>query len=364
MTERAATKRPHPDPDRLAALRDALAARILVLDGAMGTMIQRHELEERDFRGERFAGSERDLKGNFDLLSLTAPQVITEIHQAFLEAGADMVSTNTFNATRTSQADYGTEDLAHEINVAAAGLARAAVDAMTEKTPDRPRFVAGAIGPTNKTTSLSPDVNDPGMRAITFDQLKDDYRRSADGLIEGGADLLLVETIFDTLNAKAALYAIEEAFDERGTELPVMISGTITDLAGRTLSGQTVAAFWTSVRHVRPFSVGLNCSFGGRHLQPHVAELARIADTAVSCHPNAGLPNEFGEYNEGPEEAAEVLSELAREGQVNIVGGCCGTTPEHIRVLAEMVEGMSPRAIPELPKALRLSGLEPFEMAS
>lgn len=350
--------------ERLAAFKEALAARILVLDGAMGTMIQSFKLEEADFRGERFADWPHDLKGNNDLLSLVRPDVIGDIHKQFLAAGADIIGTNSFNATRTSQADYGMEDFSGEINTAAAQIARAAADAQTQKTPERPRFVAGAIGPTNKTTSLSPDVNDPGMRGITFDELRDDYRQSAACLIEGGADVLLIETIFDTLNAKAAIYAVTECFDDIGFEVPVMISGTITDLAGRTLSGQTVAAFWNSVRHAWPISVGLNCSFGGHHLQPHVEELARIADTAVSCYPNAGLPNEFGDYDESPDDTAAVLGELASDGQVNIVGGCCGTTPDHIRALADRVADCVPRAIPEIKPALRLSGLEAFELVS
>ncbi len=358
------TKQGPQNTERSARLTEALASRILVLDGAMGTMIQSFNLGEADFRGERFADWPQDLKGNNDLLSLVRPDIIGDIHRQFLAAGADVIGTNSFNATQTSQADYGMADFADEINLAAARIARQAADAQTQKTPERPRFVAGAIGPTNKTTSLSPDVNDPGMRAITFDQLRDDYRQAARQLIEGGADLLLIETIFDTLNAKAAIYAVSECFDDIGYELPVMISGTITDLAGRTLSGQTVAAFWNSVRHARPISVGLNCSFGGRHLQPHVAELARIADTAVSCYPNAGLPNEFGEYDEAPLDTAAVLGELATDGMVNIVGGCCGTTPDHIRALAERVKGVTPRILPEIKPALRLSGLEPFELAS
>ena len=358
------TARTHPKPERLAALETALAERILVMDGAMGTMIQAHDLGEEDFRGARFADWRRDVKGNNDLLVLTRPDIIAGIHDAFLDAGADILETNSFNATRTSQADYAMQEVAYEINVEAARIARAAADKAAAKTPGRPRFVAGVIGPTNKTTSLSPDVNDPGMRATSFDDLRADYGQSVAGLIEGGADLILIETIFDTLNAKAAIYAVEELFDERGLELPVMISGTVTDLAGRTLSGQTVAAFWNSVRHAKPFSVGLNCSFGGKHLLPHVAELSRIADTAVSCHPNAGLPNELGEYDETPEDTASVMGKLAQDGLVNIVGGCCGTTPEHIRVLGATVAELPPRKIPDLAPALRLSGLEPFELAS
>jgi 5-methyltetrahydrofolate--homocysteine methyltransferase len=350
--------------ERLTALREAAERRILVLDGAMGTMIQRLKLEEADYRGTRFADWPRDVKGNNDLLVLTQPDAIGAIHGAYFEAGADFASTNTFNANRISMADYGMEALAGEINRAAALVARTAADAWTDRQPDKPRFVAGAIGPTNRTASLSPDVNDPAFRNVTFDDLREAYRKAATSLIEGGVDVLLVETVFDTLNAKAALFAIEEAFDDLGIRLPVMISGTITDLSGRNLSGQTPEAFWNSVRHARPFSVGLNCALGAAQMRPYVAELSRVADTRISAYPNAGLPNEFGEYDELPQDTARHIREWARSGLVNLVGGCCGTTPDHIRAMAEGVAGVTPRLVPELPRRLRLSGLESFELAS
>jgi len=350
--------------DRIAALKAAAETRILVLDGAMGTMIQDRGLSEADYPGERFADWPSDLKGDNDLLSLTAPGVIRDIHDAFLDAGADIVETNTFNATTISQADYGMEAVAREINVEGTRIAREAADAWTAKNPDKPRFVAGAIGPTNRTASISPDVNDPGLRNVTFDDLREAYGEAADGLIEGGADLLLVETIFDTLNAKAALFAIDEVFEARGVVLPVMISGTITDLSGRTLSGQTPEAFWNSVRHAKPFSIGFNCALGAEQLRPYVAELARAADVRVSAYPNAGLPNEFGGYDQTPEEMGRHIREWASSGLVNIVGGCCGTTPAHIRDIADLVAGLPPRPVPTLPRELRLSGLEPFKLAS
>lgn len=349
--------------DRIAALKKAAAGRILVLDGAMGTMIQKHKLSEEDFRGERFKDWEHDLKGNNDLLVLTRPEIIREIHDAFFEAGSDMVETNTFNSTSISQADYGMEELAYELNVAAAKLAREAADAWSEKTPGKPRFVAGAIGPTNRTASISPDVNNPGFRNVTFDTLVEAYSEQAKGLIEGGADTLLIETVFDTLNAKAAGFAVQQVYDELGTELPIMISGTITDLSGRNLSGQTPEAFWFSMRHFRPFSIGMNCSFGAEQLRPAVVDLAEEADTLVSVYPNAGLPNELGEYDETAEEFAPKLEAWAREGLVNIVGGCCGTTPDHIRLLSEAVSKYPPRKVPEEEPRMRLSGLEPFEHA-
>ena len=348
--------------ERIQALRAAIEKRILVLDGAMGTMIQREKLSEADYRGDRFKDWHRDLKGNNDLLILTRPDVIRGIHRAYFEAGADIVETNTFNSTSISQADYGMEALAKELNREGARLAREVADAIAAKTPDRPRFVAGALGPTNRTASISPDVNDPSFRNVTFDQLRDAYREAAAGLIEGGADLLIVETVFDTLNAKAALFAIDELFDELGELLPVIVSGTITDLSGRTLSGQTAEAFWNSVRHVRPLAIGLNCALGAAQLRAYVAELARVADTYVCAYPNAGLPNEFGEYDEAAAETARHIGEWAAAGLVNVVGGCCGTTPDHIRAVAKAVEGVKPRAIPEIPKRLRLSGLEPFEL--
>jgi len=344
----------------MQALRAALAERILVLDGAMGTTIQNEKLEEEDFRGERFKDHPKELRGNNDLLSLTRPHVIRRIHDDFLEAGADIIETNTFNSTSISQADYGLEELAHELNVQAAGLAREAVDAMNDRTPDQPRYAAGVLGPTSRTASISPDVNDPGFRNVDFDELHQAYYDAIGGLVEGGVDLILVETIFDTLNAKAAVYALEDYFDSNGVRLPVMVSGTITDLSGRTLSGQTTEAFWNSLRHARPFSIGLNCALGAKQLRQYVAELARVADTCVSVHPNAGLPNEMGGYDESPAYMAEQIGEFARSGLVNIVGGCCGTVPEHISAIAKAVEGVAPRTIPELPVRCRLSGLEPF----
>jgi 5-methyltetrahydrofolate--homocysteine methyltransferase len=349
---------------RLAALAAALERRILVLDGAMGTMIQKHRLAEADYRGERFRDWPRDLKGNNDLLSLTQPDLIRGIHRLYLEAGADIIETNTFNSNRVSLADYGQEAFAREFNVAGARLARQAADAMTQRTPDKPRFVAGAIGPTNRTASLSPDVGDPGFRNIGFDELAVAYREAAEGLIEGGCDLILIETVFDTLNAKAALYAAGELLEQLGIELPVMVSGTITDLSGRNLSGQTAEAFWNSVRHARPLTIGLNCALGAAEMRPHIAELSRVADTYICAYPNAGLPNEFGEYDETPEMTAAHLRGWAEAGLVNIIGGCCGTTPEHIATIAEAVEGIAPRPTPEVPRMLRLSGLEPFSLAS
>lgn len=349
--------------ERIAALKSAARERILVLDGAMGTMVQKHKLTEEDFRGERFKDWERDVKGNNDLLVLTQPQIVREIHDAFLSAGADILETNTFNSTSISQADYGMEDLAYELNVEAAKLARAAADAWTAKTPEKPRFVAGAMGPTNRTASISPDVNNPGFRNVSFDTLVDAYSEQAKGLIEGGADVLLIETVFDTLNAKAAGFAVEQVFDELGVELPIMISGTITDLSGRNLSGQTPEAFWYSVRHMKPFAIGMNCSFGAEQLRPAVADLASEADTLVSVYPNAGLPNELGEYDETAEEFAPKLEAWAKDGLVNIVGGCCGTTPEHIRLLSDAVSKFPPRTVPQAEHKMRLSGLEPFEHA-
>jgi 5-methyltetrahydrofolate--homocysteine methyltransferase len=349
---------------RIEALKRALAERIVVLDGAMGTMIQRHGLDERAYRGERFADWSRDVKGNNDLLVLTQPDVIRAIHDAYFDAGGDIVETNTFNSTRIAMADYGMEALAREMNVAGARLARDAADQRTEKEPEKPRFVAGALGPTNRTASISPDVNDPGYRNVTFDDLVAAYREAAEGLIEGGGDVLLVETVFDTLNAKAALFAIDELFDDLGARLPVMVSGTITDLSGRNLSGQTAEAFWNSVRHARPLTIGLNCALGAKELRPYVAELSRVADTYICAYPNAGLPNEFGEYDETAETTAIHIREWAQSGLLNVVGGCCGTTPDHIRAMADAVAGLKPRPIPEIPRRLRLSGLEAFELAS
>ena len=347
-------------PDRVALLEQALRERILVIDGAMGTMIQRHELQEEDYRGERFADGYdhahhpahdghgphcgHDLKGNNDLLLLTKPEIIAGIHLAYLEAGADLVETNTFNATSVSQADYHLEHLVYELNKAGARVARQACDAVQARTPLQPRFVIGVLGPTSRTASISPDVNDPGYRNTSFDELRATYREAVEGLIDGGADTIMIETIFDTLNAKAALYAVEEVFDARGGRLPVMISGTITDASGRTLSGQTAEAFHASLAHARPLSIGLNCALGARDLRPHVEALSDVSPFFVSAHPNAGLPNAFGGYDETPGEMAEVLREFARSGLLNLVGGCCGTTPDHIRAIAEAVRGLPPRA--------------------
>ena len=345
---------------RIATLKQALQERILILDGAMGTMIQTYQLQEADYRGARFQDYHRDVKGNNDLLLLTRPDVISAIHTAYLEAGADILETNTFNSTRVSQADYGMEELVYELNVEGARLARVAADAMTAKTPERPRYVAGVLGPTSRTATISPDVNDPAFRNVTFDELVENYREATKGLIDGGADIILIETVFDTLNAKAATFAVQSYFDDIGYELPIMISGTITDASGRTLSGQTTEAFWYSLAHAEPLSIGLNCALGASELRAYVYALSNCANTFVSAHPNAGLPNEFGEYDQSAEEMAVIVREFAESGLVNIVGGCCGTTPAHIRAIADAVVDLQPRVVPELPKACRLSGLEPF----
>jgi 5-methyltetrahydrofolate--homocysteine methyltransferase len=340
-------------------LEELLARRILILDGAMGSLIQLHRLTESDFRGGRFRNHARDLKGDNDLLVLTQPDIIVDIHERYLEAGADIVETNTFNSTAVSQADYGLESIAYEMNLEAARLARRACDAWSARTPEKPRWVAGALGPTNKTLSISPDVNEPSKRAIRFVELRDAYKDQARGLIDGGVDLLIVETIFDTLNAKAAIVAILELFEERGIELPLAISGTITDQSGRTLSGQTLDAFWTSIEHARPFAVGLNCSLGAREMRPHLAELASLAPLPILCYPNAGLPNAFGEYDETADITAGLIREFAGSGLLNIVGGCCGTTPDHIRAIAAAVEGLPPRVPPPPQRDVsRFSGLE------
>ncbi|MGY6274112.1 methionine synthase [Methylomonas sp. MgM2] len=339
-------------------LKQQLQQRILFLDGAMGTMIQSYKLGEKDYRGERFADWATDLKGNNDLLSLTQPEIIKAIHKAYLDVGADIVETNTFNATKVAMADYRMEDLAYEINIASARLAKQAADEATRLTPNKPRFVAGVLGPTNRTSSMSPDVNDPGFRNITFDDLVEAYSEATHGLIDGGADIILIETVFDTLNAKAAIFAVESVFDELGYKLPVMISGTITDASGRTLSGQTAAAFWTSLKHVEPISIGFNCALGATELRQYIEELSNIADTYVSAHPNAGLPNEFGEYDETPEMMAAELSDWAKNGYLNIIGGCCGTSPDTIRAIVKEVGKYPPRRIPELEKRCHLSGLE------
>jgi 5-methyltetrahydrofolate--homocysteine methyltransferase len=350
--------------DRSAQLAALMGERILVLDGAMGTMIQRERLDEAQFRGERFRDWPRDLKGNNDLLALTQPALVRRIHEQYLEAGADIIETNTFNSTAVSMVDYGMQAQVAELNLAAARLAVAAARTWEAKDPSRPRFVAGVLGPTTKTASISPDVNDPGFRGISFDQLVAAYAEAAQALAEGGVDLFLVETVFDTLNAKAALFALEELFERRGARWPVIVSGTITDASGRTLSGQTTEAFYNSVRQMRPLAVGLNCALGAKELRPHVEELSAVAEAFVSCHPNAGLPNAFGEYDDTPENMAALMGEWARNGWLNIVGGCCGTTAEHIRALALAVKGIAPRRVPQLPKKLRLAGLEPLNVGA
>ncbi|MFO7661444.1 MAG: methionine synthase [Chloroflexota bacterium] len=349
--------------NRTDLLKQQLARRILVLDGAMGTMIQQYRLTEEDFRAGRFADWPSDLQGNNDLLVLTQPDIIRAVHLAYLEAGADLIETNTFNANRISQADYGLQALAYEMNVAAARLAREVRDEMERRDPSRPRFVAGALGPTNRTASISPDVNDPGYRNVTFEELVDTYAEAARGLVDGGADLLLVETIFDTLNAKAAIFGITRYFDESGIELPLMISGTITDASGRTLSGQTTEAFYYSIMHARPLIVGLNCALGAEAFRDHTYALSQVAETYTHIYPNAGLPNEFGEYDDTPEYMAGVLRDYAAESLLNVVGGCCGTTPAHIRAFAEAVRGLPPRPIPDVAPYARLSGLEPLVIA-
>ena len=328
-------------------IREILNERILIIDGAMGTMIQRHKLDEADYRGERFKDWHKDVKGNNDLLSITQPDIIIGIHKQYLEAGADIIETNTFSSTTIAQADYDMQSLAYEMNVASAKCARAAADEYTKANPDKPRFVAGAIGPLNKTLSLSPDVNNPGYRAVTFDEVSEAYTEQVKGLVEGGVDLLLVETIFDTLNAKAAIFAIKNFFAKNNIpELPIMISGTITDASGRTLSGQTLEAFYVSLVHANPLSIGLNCALGAREMRPHIEELSSIAKCYTSAYPNAGLPNAFGEYDEQPHETAHIIEEWAKNGFLNIVGGCCGTTPDHIRHIAEEVKNYKPRELP------------------
>jgi 5-methyltetrahydrofolate--homocysteine methyltransferase len=329
-------------------IREELEKRILIIDGAMGTMIQRYKLAEKDYRGQRFADWHKDVKGNNDLLSITQPHIITEIHKQYLDAGADIIETNTFNSTAISMADYDMQSLAYELNVAAVKCAREAI-----KQSGKKAWVAGAIGPLNKTLSLSPDVNNPGFRAVTFDEVVNAYYEQVKGLSDGGVDLLLIETIFDTLNAKAAIYAIKKYFRETGREtLPVMISGTITDASGRTLSGQTLEAFYTSVAHAKPLSVGLNCALGAKEMRPHIEELSQLASCYVSAYPNAGLPNAMGEYDEQPEQTAHFLEDWAKEGFVNIVGGCCGTTPDHIRHIAQNVQSLKPRKLPITEKEL------------
>jgi 5-methyltetrahydrofolate--homocysteine methyltransferase len=344
--------------NKSAALIDAMSNRILILDGAMGTMIQQYKFEEEDYRGERFKDWHVLIKGNNDLLSLTKPDVIREIHSQFLASGADIIETNTFNATTISMDDYEMASLSREINIESAKLARTVCDEFSAQDPSKPRYVAGVLGPTSKTCSISPDVNDPGYRNITFDKLVEAYVESTLALIEGGVDLILIETIFDTLNAKAASFAVEEAFEQAGVTLPVMISGTITDASGRTLSGQTTEAFYNSIRHIKPISIGLNCALGPDLLRQYVVELSRVCETFTSVHPNAGLPNEFGEYDLGAAEMAKEIIDWGKEGYINIVGGCCGTTPAHIKAFADGLKNVAPRALPELDVRMRLAGLE------
>lgn len=326
-------------------LYKAISERILILDGAMGTMIQRYNFSEEDYRGERFKDWKYPVKGNNDLLSLTQPQAIEEIHKKYLEAGADIIETNTFSGTTVAMADYHMEDLVYELNYESAKIARKVCDEFTAQNPEKPRFVAGSIGPTNKTASLSPDVNDPAFRAVTFEELRIAYKQQAEALLDGGSDILLVETIFDTLNAKAALFAIDQIREERNIQIPIMVSGTITDASGRTLSGQTAEAFLISVSHLNLLSVGFNCALGAKQLTPYLETIAKQSDTYISAYPNAGLPNAFGQYDESPEIMAEQIKEYAEKGLINIIGGCCGTTPEHIKAIAELVKNYEPRKI-------------------
>ncbi|NWH08434.1 MAG: homocysteine S-methyltransferase family protein [Alphaproteobacteria bacterium] len=348
--------------ERIELLKKAAQERILILDGSWGTMIQQKKLEEADYRGERFKNHTHPLKGDNDLLCLTRGDIVTALHDLYYGAGADISETNTFNATAISQADYALEGAVRDMNLAAAHLAREAADRWTAKEPHKPRFVAGSIGPMNRALSISPDVNDPAKRSVTFDAVYAAYREQALALHEGGVDLFLIETVFDTLNAKVAIKAILDLEDEGYERLPIWISGTITDRSGRTLSGQTVEAFWNSIKHAKPFAVGLNCALGAEMMRPYIDELSRVADTLISAHPNAGLPNAFGEYDERPHQTCAMLHEWAEHGLVNILGGCCGTTPEHIAAIAKAVEGLPPRRVPSRPRALRLSGLEPFEL--
>ena len=347
-------------PDARSYILAESKKRILTLDGAWGTMIQTYGLGDADYRGQRFKDWPHDVKGNNDLLILTQPEIIGAITEGYLKAGADIVSTNTFSATSIAMADYAMENLVYELNYEGAKIARALADKYS--TPEKPRFVAGSIGPTNRTASISPDVNDAGYRAITFDELVTAYHEAAKALIDGGSDILLIETVFDTLNAKAALFACTKLFDEIGRSYPIWVSGTITDLSGRTLTGQTVEAFWHSIRHAQPLIVGLNCALGAKELRQYVMELSGCAETLVACHPNAGLPNEFGGYDDSPDYMAGLIREFAESGLLNVVGGCCGTTPDHIKAIVEAVSDVAPRVVPEKPKLLRLSGLEPFTL--
>ncbi|MGH8018149.1 MAG: homocysteine S-methyltransferase family protein [Opitutaceae bacterium] len=353
---------PHPSPaaERHAAFQALFQQRIVILDGAMGSLIQEHSLQENDFRGERFKDHPHDLRGNNDLLALTRPDLIEEIHGRYFAAGADMVETNTFSSTAIAQSDYRLEPVVRDLNLAAVACARRAAEKAEAANPGRHCFVAGAIGPLNRTLSMSPDVNRPDFRAVTWKQVVDAYSEQIEALLDGGVDALLVETIFDTLNAKAALFAIDTISDARGTRVPVMISVTITDASGRTLSGQTISAFYASIRHAKPFSVGINCALGGREMRPYLEELSGIAECAVTCYPNAGLPNAFGGYDETPADMAAIIREFTEAGWVNLVGGCCGSTPDHIAAIAKAVEGLPPRQIQERSRALRLSGLEPL----
>ncbi|MEE9233760.1 MAG: homocysteine S-methyltransferase family protein, partial [Nitrospirales bacterium] len=350
------------EPTPLSELKALLSTRIVVLDGAMGTMIQEHKLEETDFRGVQFANHSCDLKGNNDLLSLTQPELISSIHCAYMEAGADIIETNTFNSNAISMADYQLESWVYDLNVAGARAARKAVETMGAKDPNRPRFVAGAMGPTNRTASMSPDVNDPAFRAVTFDQLCEAYYEQVRGLIDGGVDLLLVETIFDTLNSKAALFAVDRYREEQQRQIPVMASVTITDLSGRTLSGQTIEAFWNSISHAELLSVGINCALGAKQMRPYIEELSRLAPVYISCYPNAGLPNAFGGFDETPDKMATDLRDFVGNGWLNIVGGCCGSTPAHIRAIAGAVGDLPPHVVSAPARVTRLSGLEPLSI--
>ncbi|RLQ88767.1 5-methyltetrahydrofolate--homocysteine methyltransferase [Notoacmeibacter ruber] len=347
--------------ERWSAIAEAAQNRILILDGAMGTMIQRQKLEEEDFRGDRFADWSLPLKGDNDLLSLTKPEAVAKVHNAYLEAGADLIETNSFNATTISQADYGMQDHAEEIAAAAARVARQCADEWTRKTPEKPRAVLGSIGPLNKTLSISPKVEDSGFRDVTFDEVKETYRGQIDAMF-ADVDALLIETIFDTLNAKAAIVAAQEAFEAHGEERAILISGTITDRSGRTLSGQTPEAFWLSIMHAKPFAVGFNCALGADEMRPHIVAISKVADTRILAFPNAGLPNAFGEYDQDPDEMQALLKPWAESGYINILGGCCGTTPDHIRAIAKAVEASKPHTPPVVEPTLRLSGLEPFQI--
>ena len=346
----------------MTEIQKILSKRILILDGAMGSLIQTHNLIENDYRGEILSNHPQDLKGNHDLLSLTRPDIIEDIHKSYLSAGADIIETNTFNSNAISQSDYNLENYVYDLNLQAAKIARKAADYFTSQTPAQPRFVAGILGPTSRTSSMSPDVDDPGFRNVTFDGLATTYSDQCNGLLDGGADIIMVETVFDTLNCKAALYAIQDTFEARGKSVPVMVSVTITDASGRTLSGQTIEAFWYSVRHMELLSVGINCALGAVEMRPYLADLSAIADVPISVHPNAGLPNELGEYDQSPEFMADILGEFAESGLVNIVGGCCGTTPDHIKAISKKLQSILPRTIPKIPECTKLSGLEPLNI--